>query len=1296
MTTNTETDAEKAAGSRLDYDLMMAEEYILSDVEKNFILSCERGDLQGVKKILEEYGTESDKFNINCTDPMNRSALISAIENENFDLMVLLLENNIEVGDALLHAISEEYVEAVEELLQWEESHHKEGQPYSWEAVDRSKSTFTMDITPLILAAHRNNYEILKILLDRGATLPMPHDVKCGCDECVTSQTTDSLRHSQSRINAYRALAASSLIALSSRDPVLTAFQLSWELKRLQAMESEFRAEYTEMRQMVQDFVTALLDHARTSMELEVMLNFNHEPSHEIWCPGQRQTLERLKLAIRYKQKTFVAHPNVQQLLAAIWYEGLPGFRRKQSSQQLMDVIKLGCSFPIYSLKYILAPDSDGAKFMRKPFVKFITHSCSYMFFLMLLGAASLRVVQITFELLAFPWMLTMLEDWRKHERGSLPGPIELAIIMYIFALIFEELKSLYSDGLFEYIMDLWNIVDYISNMFYVTWILCRATAWVIVHRDLWFRGIDPYFPREHWHPFDPMLLSEGAFAAGMVFSYLKLVHIFSINPHLGPLQVSLGRMIIDIIKFFFIYTLVLFAFGCGLNQLLWYYAELEKNKCYHLHPDVADFDDQEKACTIWRRFSNLFETSQSLFWASFGLVDLVSFDLAGIKSFTRFWALLMFGSYSVINIIVLLNMLIAMMSNSYQIISERADTEWKFARSQLWMSYFEDGGTIPPPFNLCPNMKMLRKTLGRKRPSRTKSFMRKSMDRAQVLHDKVMKLLVRRYVTAEQRRRDDYGITEDDIIEVRQDISSLRFELLEIFTNNSWDVPDIEKKTHAAARTTKGKVMERRILKDFQIGFVENLKQEMNEGDGRDIFSSLAKVIGRKKTQKGDKDWNAIARKNTFTADPIGSKRSSMQRHSQRSLRRKIIEQANEGLLMNQNQLIEFNPNLGDVTRATRVAYVKFMRKKMAADEVSMGDDEERPPGEENDRKPDDKKLDASGSKKSMSSAGAAGGGASFMAAAALRASVKNVDETKKPGEGGKDNAKPGADKKPDDNKKPTDVKKPNEDKDKEKDKKSTSDSKSEVKPGAAAPPVAGKSSDQKPPPAAGAPKPTSAKEQQKPGDTNGKPNAPAPPAKPPSDAKPTAPKPGEVSKPEAATKKEESAKAESAKPSTATATGGAAKSAAPSAPAEAKPDTKTTTTTTTAGAGATKDATKAANETSSQTASQAAKPDDKKDQKDQKDQKADQKPDDKKGTNGKPGDAKTGETKPDATKQPDSAQKPTDDKDKKPGDDKDKKPGAAPAPLKPAIKVGQSSAAAGGERGKSTVTGRMISGWL
>lgn len=66
----------------------------------------------------------------------------------------------------------------------------------------------------------------------------------------------------------------------------------------------------------------------------------------------------------------------------------------------------------------------------------------------------------------------------------------------------------------------------------------------------------------------------------------------------------------------------------------------------------------------------SLFETIQTLFWAVFGLVDLESFELDGIKVFTRFWGMLMFGTYSVINIVVLLNLLIAMMNHSYQLIS--------------------------------------------------------------------------------------------------------------------------------------------------------------------------------------------------------------------------------------------------------------------------------------------------------------------------------------------------------------------------------------------------------------------------------------------------------------------------------------------------------------------------------------------------------------------------------------------------------------------------------------------------
>lgn len=36
----------------------------------------------------------------------------------------------------------------------------------------------------------------------------------------------------------------------------------------------------------------------------------------------------------------------------------------------------------------------------------------------------------------------------------------------------------------------------------------------------------------------------------------------------------------------------------------------------------------------------------------------------------------------------------------------DHADIEWKFARTKLWMSYFDEGATLPPPFNIVPSPK--------------------------------------------------------------------------------------------------------------------------------------------------------------------------------------------------------------------------------------------------------------------------------------------------------------------------------------------------------------------------------------------------------------------------------------------------------------------------------------------------------------------------------------------------------------------------------------------------------------
>lgn len=88
------------------------------------------------------------------------------------------------------------------------------------------------------------------------------------------------------------------------------------------------------------------------------------------------------------------------------------------------------------------------------------------------------------------------------------------------------------------------------------------------------------YIERYAWDAFDPSLVAETLFAAANIFSSLKLIYIFTVNSHLGPLQISLGRMVMDILKFVFVFLLVLFSFACGLNHLYWYYANLRQQEC--------------------------------------------------------------------------------------------------------------------------------------------------------------------------------------------------------------------------------------------------------------------------------------------------------------------------------------------------------------------------------------------------------------------------------------------------------------------------------------------------------------------------------------------------------------------------------------------------------------------------------------------------------------------------------------------------------------------------------------------
>ncbi|XP_037772734.1 LOW QUALITY PROTEIN: transient-receptor-potential-like protein [Penaeus monodon] len=562
-------------------------------------------------------------------------------------------------------------------------------------------------------------------------------------------------RHSLARINAYRALASPSLICLSSKNPLMTAFSLSDDLEKTCYTGIRVPGRISALRTQVLQFAMRLVDETRSSDELEIVLNY--DPEGEPYKKGQFMHLNRLKDAVDNNQKQFVAHASVQQLLGRCGTTACPASSAARLLDQLMAVVKIGVLFPSTACPSFWAP-------------KNILRRCS-------------KLIPMNFS------------ESPVHRKNK---------------------NSLIS----------------------------------VLH-----------FPYIHSARFCALFLRE--------------------NPHMGPLQISLGRMVVDI-QIFSSPQIVLFASVCGLNNLLWYYADIDKSKCYSL-PNGLPNPTETRSCEIWRRFSNLFETSQSLFWASFGLVDLINFELTGIKSFTRFWSMLMFGSYNVINVIVLLNLLIAMMSNSYTFIVTKCDVEWKFARSKFWMSYFEEGQELPSPFNLFPKLSVLCE-FGK--PSYRASFKKRQDQMRDDQYQTVMKNLVRRYVTAEQRNMDEELITEDDVNEVKQDINSFKYELLNILRINGMMTGNAHHREDMAVGK-KQQARERRLMKGFNIGLVEGIEQSMHFGNKKSKNSLLNIVLKQATNKTEKKDWNTMMRASMKKRDPIGSSRTSLQRQSLRNKKR-------------------------------------------------------------------------------------------------------------------------------------------------------------------------------------------------------------------------------------------------------------------------------------------------------------------------------------------------------------------------------------------------------------------------
>ncbi|XP_073088432.1 short transient receptor potential channel 1 isoform X3 [Manis javanica] len=686
--------------------------------EKLFLLACDKGDYYMVKKILEE--NSSGDLNINCVDVLGRNAVTITIENENLDILQLLLDYGCQSTDALLVAIDSEVVGAVDILLNHRPKRSRPTIVKLMERIQNPEYSTTMDVAPVILAAHRNNYEILTMLLKQDVSLPKPHAVGCECTLCSAKNKKDSLRHS--------------------------------------------RNDYEELARQCKMFAKDLLAQARNSRELEVILNHTsrEEPLDKRGLLEERMNLSRLKLAIKYNQKEFVSQSNCQQFLNTVWFGQMSGYRRKPTCKKIMTVLTVGIFWPVLSLCYLIAPKSQFGRIIHTPFMKFIIHGASYFTFLLLLNLYSL-----------------VYNEDKKNTMGPALERIDYLLILWIIGMIWSDIKRLWYEGLEDFLEESRNQLSFVMNSLYLATFALKVVAHNKFH---------DFADRKDWDAFHPTLVAEGLFAFANVLSYLRLFFMYTTSSILGPLQISMGQMLQDFGKFLGMFLLVLFSFTIGLTQLYDKgYAPKEQKDC------VGIFCEQQSNDT----FHSFIGTCFALFWYIFSLAHVAIFvtRFSYGEELQSFVGAVIVGTYNVVVVIVLTKLLVAMLHKSFQLIANHEDKEWKFARAKLWLSYFDDKCTLPPPFNIIPSPKTIcyiissiskwicsHTSKGKVKRQNSLKEWRNLKQKRDENYQKVMCCLVHRYLTSmRQKMQSTDQATVENLNELRQDLSKFRNEIRDL-----------------------------------------------------------------------------------------------------------------------------------------------------------------------------------------------------------------------------------------------------------------------------------------------------------------------------------------------------------------------------------------------------------------------------------------------------------------------------------------------------------------------------------
>ncbi|KAK7469452.1 hypothetical protein BaRGS_00036518, partial [Batillaria attramentaria] len=178
---------------------------------------------------------------------------------------------------------------------------------------------------------------------------------------------------------------------------------------------------------------------------------------------------------------------------------------------------------------------------------------------------------------------------------------------------------------------------------------------------------------------------------------FARLLYCFSINKELGPKVVMIRRMITDLMCFFVILLVFVFAYTVASEAILYPNTEMSWKLLYYL-PRKA----------YWQNYGELFLDELE------GDVECTNNRTlySGYKeqrcpsTIGQYMVPIMMAVYVLVTNVLLLNLLIAMFSYTFQKVQDNTDIHWHFQRFNLIFEY-SARPCLPPPLIIFSYIRM-------------------------------------------------------------------------------------------------------------------------------------------------------------------------------------------------------------------------------------------------------------------------------------------------------------------------------------------------------------------------------------------------------------------------------------------------------------------------------------------------------------------------------------------------------------------------------------------------------------